>query len=91
MTIPSDLQTDPTYTVYWVWQWPAKLGALGLPDGKNEYYTTCSDLGIVAGPMQGTPLSQQDPQTAAVTNFQSRTTYTTNPLSTGSIASIAGV
>jgi hypothetical protein len=58
-----------------------------LPNGKDEYYTTCSDLDIVASSTQGAPLnslSQQDPQTAAVTEFQSRTTYTTNPLSTGS-------
>jgi hypothetical protein len=94
VTIPSDLQTGSTYTVYWVWQWPTEPGAPGLPDGKDEYYTTCSDLDIVAGPIQGNPpnpLSQQDPQTAAVTNFQSRTAYTTNPLSTGSTASIVGV
>ncbi len=85
--IPGDLQPGSTYTLYWVWQWPTEPGAPGLPDGKDEYYTTCSDLDIVASSAQGTPLnplSQQDPQTAAVTDFQSRTAYTTNPLSTGS-------
>jgi hypothetical protein len=91
--IPSDLQVNSTYTVYWVWQWPTEPGAPGLPDGKDEYYTTCSDLDIVVSPMQGNPtnpLSQQDPQTAAVTDFQSRTAFTTNPLSTCT-TSIAGV
>jgi hypothetical protein len=92
--IPSDLQVDSTYTIYWVWQWPTEPGAPGLPDGKDEYYTTCSDIDIVAGPVQGNPpnpLSQQDPQTAAVTDFQSRTAYSTNPLSTSSTVSIASV
>jgi hypothetical protein len=55
VAIPSDIQADSTYIVYWVWQWPTEPGALGLPDGKDEYYTTCSDLDIVVGPIQGNP------------------------------------
>jgi hypothetical protein len=81
--IPADIPTNSAYTIYWVWQWPTEPGAPGLPDGKDEYYTTCSDLDIVAGPIQGTPsnpLAQQDPQTAAVPNFLSRTALKTNPL-----------
>jgi hypothetical protein len=88
--IPSDVQANSMYTLYWVWQWPTEPGAPGLPHGKDEYYTSCSDLDIVAGPKPGNPpnlLKQQDPQTAAVTNFQSRTAYTTNPLATSSTVS----
>ena len=73
-----------------MWQWPTEPGVPGLPDGKDEYYTTCSDLDIVAGSApEGTlnPLPQQDPQTAAVADFKSRTAYTTNPLSTSGVAS----
>jgi hypothetical protein len=83
LVIPTDLQPDSTYTVYWVWQWATESGAPGLPNGKNEYYTTCSDLDIVAGPIQGEPLNplpQQDPQTTTISDFQSYTIYTTNPL-----------
>ena len=74
--IPADIPVDSVYTIYWVWQWPTAPGTPGVPDGKDEYYTTCSDLEIVAGPIQGgpsSPLFQQDPQTAAVSDFQSRT------------------
>ena len=67
-----------------------ELGVLGLPDGKDEYYMTCFDLDIIAGSApEGVlnPFSQQDPQTATVTNFKSHTIYTTNPLLTSGIAS----
>lgn len=53
--IPGDVSINSVYTIYWVWQWPTEPGTPGLPDGKDEYYTTCSDLDIVAGPIQGTP------------------------------------
>jgi hypothetical protein len=49
--IPNDLQVNSTYTIYWVWQWPTEPGAPGLPNGKDEYYTTCSHLDIIAGPI----------------------------------------
>jgi hypothetical protein len=81
--IPADIPINSVYTIYWVWQWPTEPGTPGLPDGKDEYYTTCSDLNIVAGPIQGTPsnpLFQQDPQISAVPNFQSRTAFKPNPL-----------
>jgi len=58
-------------------------GTPGALDGKDEYYTTCSDVDVVAGPLQGSesnPLPQQDPQTAAVPNYQARTAYKSNPL-----------
>jgi hypothetical protein len=82
--IPTELTINSTYTVYWVWQWATEAGAPGLPYGKDEYYTTCSDLDIVANPVRSTstnPLLQQDPQIAAVPNFRSRTAYKPNPLS----------
>ncbi|EXJ56215.1 uncharacterized protein A1O5_12671 [Cladophialophora psammophila CBS 110553] len=80
--IPTDVPIGPLYTLYWVWQWPTEPGTPGLPDGKDEYYTSCSDLDIVGGPFQGTdsnPLPQQDPQIAAVPNFESRTAFNTDP------------
>jgi len=80
--IPSDVIIGSTYTVYWVWQWPTAPGTLGALEGKDEYYTTCSDVDIV-GSLQHSvpnPLPQQDPQTAAVQNYQTRTAYKPNPL-----------
>jgi hypothetical protein len=82
--IPSDVAIGATYTVYWVWQWPTAPGTPGVPEGKDEYYTTCSDVDIVAGPLQSgapnNPLPQQDPQIAAVPDYQTRTAYNPSPL-----------
>ena len=81
--IPKDIPIDTLYTLYWVWQWPTAPGTPGLPNGKDEYYTTCSDINIVAGSVEGAPsnpLPQQDPQTAAVLDFQSRTAFNINPV-----------
>jgi len=65
-------------TIYWVWDWATTAGIdPGLPAGKDEYYTTCADLEIVASLPDNAPLSnllgQQDPQTKAVSNHMSRT------------------
>jgi hypothetical protein len=73
--IPVDVPANSLYTIYWVWQWPTTPGVPGLPNGKDEYYTTCSDIDIVveqAQDRQPNPLPQQDPQTAAVAIYESR-------------------
>lgn len=65
VTIPTDVSINSTYTVYWVWQWATAPGTLGVLEGKDEYYTTCSDVDILAGLLQSTmpnPLPQQDPK-----------------------------
>jgi hypothetical protein len=75
--IPADVPANSTYTIYWVWQWPTQPGVPGLPDGKDEYYTTCSDLDVISSPVSVEPLYQllnQDPQISAVPNFQNRAT-----------------
>jgi hypothetical protein len=71
-TILTDVSINSTYTVYWVWQWATALGTLGALEGKDKYYTTCSDVDILAGLLQSTmpnPLPQQDPQKSAVPNY----------------------
>jgi hypothetical protein len=82
VVIPTNVTVDSTYTLYWVWQWPTAPGSPRLPDGKDEYYTTCSDVDIVAGqlPQTPNPLPHQDPQVAAVGNYQARTAFRPNPL-----------
>jgi hypothetical protein len=69
-----------------VWQWPTASGTPGTPEGRDEYYTTCSDIDIVPGlqfQIDATnSLQQQDPQGAAVPNYQTRTVYKLNPLDT---------
>jgi hypothetical protein len=47
---------------------------LEVDKGKDEYYITYSDVNIVLNPATGppNPLTQQDPQTAAVPDFKSR-------------------
>jgi hypothetical protein len=83
--LPGDLEIGSNYSIYWVWQWPTEPGTPGLPDGKDEYYTSCSDLDIVAATQAlndtpSNPLPQQDPQIAAVPNFQFRTAFVIDPL-----------
>ncbi|OCK78174.1 hypothetical protein K432DRAFT_302565, partial [Lepidopterella palustris CBS 459.81] len=46
LIIPTDLEVDSIYTIYW----PTEPGAPGLPNGKDKYYITCFDLNIIAGP-----------------------------------------
>ncbi|TKA76551.1 hypothetical protein B0A49_01807 [Cryomyces minteri] len=82
--MPMDAKAGAPLTLYWVWQWPTAAGKdAGLPDGKDEFYTTCSDVDVVAGPIKiGKPVHtivQQDPQTAAVKEYQSRTAFTSTP------------
>ena len=36
--------------MYWVWDWPTAPDVdPNVPDGKQELYTTCMDIDIVAG------------------------------------------
>ncbi|TKA75645.1 hypothetical protein B0A55_04992 [Friedmanniomyces simplex] len=83
--------TPGTLTVYWVWQWPTAANHdCTYPQGKDEYYTTCSDFDVVA--VDGNvdvkilaetvathTLAQENPQTTAVSTFQSRNAFTTSP------------
>jgi hypothetical protein len=91
--LPSDAAAGKPYTLYWVWQWPTEGGVdPNIPKGKDEYYITCMDVDVVASVKSVTPsktLAQQDPQTAAVTNFKSRTAFTTNPIS-GELGTVFG-
>jgi hypothetical protein len=88
LLVPSNSQVGKTLTVYWVWGWATAMQTEGAMCGKDEYYTTCSDFDIVEG---GDELSkivaapkvhtigQQDPQTIAVSNYQSRTAHAPTP------------
>jgi hypothetical protein len=88
LLVPSNSQVGKTLTIYWVWGWATAMQTEGAMCGKDEYYTTCSDFDIVEG---GDELSkivaapkvhtigQQDPQTIAVSNYQSRTAHAPTP------------
>jgi hypothetical protein len=88
LLVPSNSRVGKTLTVYWVWGWATAMQTEGAMCGKDEYYTTCSDFDIVEG---GDELSkivaapkvhtigQQDPQTIAVSNYQSRTAHAPTP------------
>jgi len=85
--IPTDIPVSSTYSIYWVWDWPTIPGDSAVAQGKDEYYTTCSDIDIVVNPAAGppNPLTQQDPQTAAVPDFKARATSKANCKVTGDI------
>jgi len=88
LLVPSDSQVGKTLTVYWVWGWATGMQTEGAMCGKDEYYTTCSDFDIVDGgddlsKLAAAPkvhtIGQQDPQTNAVSNYQSRTAHAPTP------------
>lgn len=80
--------TAGTLTVYWVWSWPTSANAdCTYPDGKDEYYTTCSDMQIVDESSQKVlaaagshTLVQEAPQSTAVSTYQSRTAAASSPV-----------
>jgi len=86
-----DTQASGSLTTYWVWQWSTAPNAdCGAPEGKDEYYTTCADFDIIsngsgnadvkiAAEPDTHTLAQENPQSTAVSDFQSRTAYTTSP------------
>lgn len=50
VAIPANAPSGKPYTLYWVWDWPTAPGAdPDLPNGKQEIYTTCMDVDVVAG------------------------------------------
>ena len=86
--VPTDAQAGPL-TVYWVWQWPTMPNAdPGLPNGKDEIYTTCSDFQIVTNSTinKSAPsevqLLVQDPQMQANKNYIIRAANQTVPTDT---------
>lgn len=85
LMIPASAAPNSKLTLYWIWQWPTAPGVdPTYPDGKDEYYTTCADVEIVADAVSAdvkptSTLLQQDPQTIACSDFKSRTALTTSP------------
>lgn len=86
MQIPSSQKPGDILTVYWVWDWPTAANQDPVyPQGKDEFYTSCAEIEIVekvptVGQMH--TLVQQDPQSTAVSDFKSRTAFTTSPVYT---------
>ncbi|KAK0664663.1 hypothetical protein DIS24_g132 [Lasiodiplodia hormozganensis] len=88
--IPEDEEAGKVYTLYWVWQWPTAAGEdPTYPDGKDEWYTTCSDVELTSpnslqsfaagSAQQQYKLEQQDPQSKAVSDYSDRSALTTDP------------
>ncbi|KAF1930562.1 uncharacterized protein M421DRAFT_418864 [Didymella exigua CBS 183.55] len=96
--VPKNVTQGKAYTVYWVWQWNTAPNVdPGLPDGKDQYYTTCIDVDIGSA---DTALAadaeskyalgpQQDAMSIAVADFASRTAIMTDPLQ-GEVGPIFG-
>jgi hypothetical protein len=86
--VPKDAKAG-SMAVYWVWQWPTLPGGdPNGPKGKDEIYTTCSDVTIVTdqstimSAVSGKQLDGQDPRNIAVQNFQQRVANVTIPANT---------
>jgi hypothetical protein len=48
VTLPSNISSSGSYTLYWLWDWPT--GTPGIGNGINEIYTTCIDVNVASGP-----------------------------------------
>ncbi|KAF2662039.1 hypothetical protein K491DRAFT_764656 [Lophiostoma macrostomum CBS 122681] len=86
VAIPKEAATGSPYTLYWVWQWATEPKKdPGLPNGQDEYYTTCVDIDVVdqvTGKAEAQfALGQQDAMSKAVSDYQSRTAILTNAMS----------
>ncbi|MCJ1383450.1 hypothetical protein MMC17_006564 [Xylographa soralifera] len=56
--LPSDAEAGKPYTLYWVWDWPTAAGVdPSLPSGKEEIYTSCMDIDVIAA---GSSTTQND-------------------------------
>ncbi|KIV99662.1 uncharacterized protein PV09_08717 [Verruconis gallopava] len=82
--IPED--ATGTLTMYWIWQWPTQANVdPGLPDGKDEIYTSCMDMtivknsGVLKNAIGGTSLGAFEDNTPALKNFRQRLANTTFP------------
>ena len=82
--IPQDAAED--LTMYWVWQWPTQPGIdPGLPDGKDEIYTSCMDVRIINDQAvlktasEGKSLGGFQDETPALPDFKQRLQNTTLP------------
>lgn len=86
--VPKTAATGKPYTLYWVWQWNTAPGVdKGLPNGKDEYYTTCMDVDMTselkvhsAKDSAKYMLGQQDAMSVAVADYASRTAIMTNAI-----------
>ena len=88
LQVPTSSTIGEKLTIYWIWAWPTLPGVeSAYPDGKDEYYSTCAELDIVAETNSTTgeesqamyALTQQDPQTTACSEYMSRTAYSPTP------------
>ena len=90
--LPEDIEGNDAYTLYWVWQWPTLAGVdPNIGDGKDEFYTTCSDVDIPGNEKvkrtenaEGNgkaeerkyALDQQNPETKPVAEYKDRASGT---------------
>lgn len=96
--VPDSAPEGKPYTIYWVWQWNTAPNVdPGLPDGKDQYYTTCIDVDVTSGDTALTTEAeskfalgpQQDAMASAVSDFASRTAIMTDALQ-GEVGPIFG-
>jgi hypothetical protein len=80
LKIPQTYKPGTTLSIYWIWQWST---AVAFENGKDQFYSTCSDFDVVNGPVKDTKpvhtIAQQDPQTKAVSDWASRTALDATP------------
>ncbi|KAM0714523.1 hypothetical protein Q7P37_009819 [Cladosporium fusiforme] len=82
--IPNDVKVHSPLTIYWVWGWETAPGSDRANCGKDEYYVSCLDVEVRrktdTAELPEHKLDQQDPQRAAVHNYQKRSALREEPL-----------
>jgi hypothetical protein len=86
--LPDTIEQGKPYTLYWVWQWPTLPSTEGLPNGKDEYYSTCIDVDVTSAnvamaaedesQLKKFAMLQQDAVSTAVSDWASRTALFTD-------------
>ncbi|KAI9692437.1 MAG: hypothetical protein M1822_006668 [Bathelium mastoideum] len=80
LRIPTNYTAGTTLSIYWLWQWSTSPT---FENGKDQFYSSCSDFDIVKGPINNSKpvhtIAQQDPQTSPAANWQSRTAAVATP------------
>jgi len=80
--LPTEAGTSGTYTLYWVWEFPAlnkETGAIIT----NETYTACLDVGMISDPVPaaGAFVADQSAESRAIA-AQLKTAFLVNPTAT---------
>lgn len=91
LALPKDAPSGKPYTLYWVWDWPTASGTPGVPNGKNEVYTSCMDVDVQGAPNSApVQFSKGQPADQAAVPGQLDAIKAGNPMNAGTSVNLIG-